>query len=390
MPSIVQLVALLAGRLSAEFNALRVQLNAERAIAVTRAEFEILAGAAGLTPGRSYLITDEERVLVAFGASTFITLAKVQDTYGPEFLVDGLEFASGYAGISGTSNYGGKISLTATAFPRANLDLTGPLKVGRLYELIYTISNYTAGTIRIVAGNVLTSRSANNTYTERFTASSPATSLQVQGPSGGRGSLEMVSLREVNPPPPELADLTWIGGMPSAPEEIAEGGLIGSITGQTDGSALVLVGDAGGRVALSGNNIVRGPTALDYETVTSHEITLREMLADASNSPRYTVLTFSVTDVSVTLADLEWFTGGATAARVNGSQGSRVEVLTNDTTGGTLSLVDDAGGRFQLEANDVQFGPVPTSAGTYEITVRETHPEGSNSPRDTVLEIVIT
>jgi hypothetical protein len=52
-------------------------------------------------------------------------------------------------------------------------------------------------------------------------------------------------------------------------------------------------------VALSGTNIIRGATALDFETNPTHSFTVRENHADASNRPHDTVLTLTVTDVTI-------------------------------------------------------------------------------------------
>jgi hypothetical protein len=100
--------------------------------------------------------------------------------------------------------------------------------------------------------------------------------------------------RRVSGPP----TLIPLGGAFTLPENAAAGAVAGSIFGKKSASALSLADDAGGRVALAGSNIVRGATALDYETATSHNFTVRETLAGATNTPRDTVLTLNVTDVA--------------------------------------------------------------------------------------------
>ena len=84
----------------------------------------------------------------------------------------------------------------------------------------------------------------------------------------------------------------------SVAEDAVAGTLVGAVQGYTPGASIGLVDDAGGRFVLSGTDIVTGPTGLDYETATSHSITLRETLAEASNSPRDTGLTIAVSDVA--------------------------------------------------------------------------------------------
>ena len=72
--------------------------------------------------------------------------------------------------------------------------------------------------------------------------------------------------------------------------------LVGSVVGATSGSTLSLTDDAGGRFVLDGLDIVAGATPTDYDTATSHNITIRETLADSSNSPRDSVIGIDVLD----------------------------------------------------------------------------------------------
>lgn len=78
-----------------------------------------------------------------------------------------------------------------------------------------------------------------------------------------------------------------------------DGTVVGAVVGQTSGSTLSLIDDAGGRFALDGTDIVAGATATDYDTATSHSITIRETLADSSNSPRDSVIAVTVTSALV-------------------------------------------------------------------------------------------
>jgi len=92
--------------------------------------------------------------------------------------------------------------------------------------------------------------------------------------------------------------LNALGGTFSLAENSASGTLAGALTGTTTGSTLSLFNDAGGRFAVSGTNVVAGLVSTDYETATSHSITIRETLAGATNTPRDTVFTVAVTDVA--------------------------------------------------------------------------------------------
>lgn len=94
-----------------------------------------------------------------------------------------------------------------------------------------------------------------------------------------------------------LPVLSTLTGTFSLPEDAIAGDVAGPLVGYTAGSTLSLVDDAAGHVALSGTNVVRGAAALDYETATSHSFTVRETLSGATNTPRDTVLTMTVTNV---------------------------------------------------------------------------------------------
>jgi hypothetical protein len=92
-----------------------------------------------------------------------------------------------------------------------------------------------------------------------------------------------------------------LGALSLDVDEIDEGEpedtVVGAVVGKSGGSTLSLIDTAGGRFKLSGNNIVAGATAPDYETATSHNITIRETHADGSNSPRDTVIAIAVLDI---------------------------------------------------------------------------------------------
>jgi hypothetical protein len=95
-----------------------------------------------------------------------------------------------------------------------------------------------------------------------------------------------------------LLGLTLSGS--SLAEDAAAAAVVGAVQRTSTGSTLALTDSAGSRFALSGGNVVRGATGLDYEAATSHQIILRETLAGAVNSPRDNVITIAVTNVNDT------------------------------------------------------------------------------------------
>jgi hypothetical protein len=118
---------------------------------------------------------------------------------------------------------------------------------------------------------------------------------------GGASALRVYYWGGVGGPAPGTA-LKALTGPFSLPENAPAGATAGAIHSKTSGSTLSLTDDGGGTVALSGANIVRGATPLDYATAQSHPFTVRETLPAATNSPRDTNLTLVVTQVAGGLA----------------------------------------------------------------------------------------
>jgi hypothetical protein len=75
------------------------------------------------------------------------------------------------------------------------------------------------------------------------------------------------------------------------------------------------------------------------------------------------------------------------------AKGTLVGTLGGVTDGSTLTLSDNAGGRFQLSDLRIEAGAMATdfeSDISHQVTVRETLTNSPNSPRDTVLPITVT
>lgn len=137
-------------------------------------------------------------------------------------------------------------------------------------------------------------------------------------------------------PSPTLSALTL--ATPTVAENTAPGVTVGAIVGKTSGSTLSLTASASGRFAISGGNLVTGSTATDYETATSHSITIRETLAGATNTPRDTTLTVTVTDVDEIAPTLS-----SPADAANGATGATLSVSTNEANGTLYWYVSTSG-----------------------------------------------
>jgi hypothetical protein len=136
-------------------------------------------------------------------------------------------------------------------------------------------------------------------------------------------------------------------------ENSTPGTLVGALLGTTSSSVLSLYNDAGGRFALSGANLLAGLVSTDFETASSHNITIRETLAGATNSPRDTVLSINVSDVVEDVGfdytitnDAEW--GTIPAGILSG--GGRIGVAPGNYTSKTITATPSA--RLTFEATD--------------------------------------
>lgn len=147
--------------------------------------------------------------------------------------------------------------------------------------------------------------------------------------------------------------------------------------------------DADSKFQIANDDELQLSATLDYETKTSHNVTIEA--DNGVDTPLTWVFTIFVTNaLEVTLAAL---TLNTSTIVENSAAATSVGALQSVSSGSTLSLVDDAGGRFALSGSNIVAGLVATdyeSATSHNITVRETHPDGNNSPRDSVIAITVT
>ncbi len=144
--------------------------------------------------------------------------------------------------------------------------------------------------------------------------------------------------------------------------------------------------DAGGRFAIDASTgVITVNAALDYETSTSHSVTVLATSDDGSTSSQ--AFTINVTDVNESGASAISDTNAALDAVDENSAGGTPVGITafsadpdvTDTV--TYSLTDDAGGLFTIDTNT---GIVTTTAAldaetaiSYDITVRADSTDGS-------------
>ena len=164
-------------------------------------------------------------------------------------------------------------------------------------------------------------------------------------------------------------------------ENTASGQIIGAILGKTAGSTLVLQDSAGGRFQLTGTNITTGSVATDYETATSHQIVVREILSGASNTPKDTTLTIGVNNVfeqpnlqALNLSTTTFIIGSPSSGAITGA-----------TAGSTIVGVNLPQGFTITGSNRTWSYDGSGNVGTVTINLTETLADSANSPKATAI-----
>jgi len=156
-------------------------------------------GALKLEPQRTNLITYSSDFPNSYWTKGGASIQGDPSTAGSELIVNG-DFATDSDWIKGTgwSISGGSLNGSSTTTSVTQLN-TG-LVAGKMYQVVYTISNYVSGSVRIELGSanvsVGTTRSANGTYTEYIEALGDE-QLIFDGISAFTGSIDNVSVKEV-------------------------------------------------------------------------------------------------------------------------------------------------------------------------------------------------
>ena len=365
----------LATRVAQEFNLVRTG-------AVTRAELDQLAAEGDLVPGKFYRVTDEDGFAAAITASTYVNLVAEVPLYGPNLLAV-WSLYNDFAG--GVAVDGADLVFNDVDYYNAGAHQSPTLEAGCKYHFQCVITDL----VDAVDGLEIT---VGGSYVGTFSAAGTIEQdVQVVGNDfvellayGFQGRVTGLSLRKVIAFVPALAALTLSASSVSEASPI--GTFVGIVQGRTPGAVLTLADDAGGRFVLVSGNILT-LAELNYEAASSHGITLRETLGTATNSPRDTVITINVTDQEeVTLNALE-----LSNYDVFESAGINVPVgeITNRTPGSTLTMTNDAGGKFGLLGVEitVKAGLDYETAATHEIEITETVINATNSPRVTPITI---
>jgi hypothetical protein len=174
-------------------------------------------------------------------------------------------------------------------------------------------------------------------------------------------------------------------------ENSVAGTVVGGIQNLTSGSSLSLSVDGGGRFAISGTAIVAGATPTDYETATSHSITIVETLAGAVGSPKSTTLSIAVANLNDTSPSAFSFTDVSSVPLSTLQTSNTITIAgLGASDSATAAISGDASSQLQKNGGSWVSGPVTvvngdtlavrhTSAGTNSASVNTTLTVGSTS-----------
>jgi hypothetical protein len=146
-----------------------------------------------------------------------------------------------------------------------------------------------------------------------------------------------------------------------------------------------ITADAGNKFDILNDDELTLDNAVDYETATSYNVTIEA--DNGVDDPISQVFNIGISNVPETT--LNALTLDNDTATEGDPQGTLVGTLSGKTSGSTLSLTDDSSDRFQLDGLDIEVGSTAITEGSYNITVTETHADGTNSPNPNLFEIEV-
>jgi len=179
------------------------------------------------------------------------------------------------------------------------------------------------------------------------------------------------------------------------PEDAPQGAVAGTLKGLTPGSTVILASTFGGRLALGERretevDLVRGATALDFDNPrldNPYWFTVRETLADATNSLRETTFPFRTDNVfeQPKLGDLS-----LDGPEISTGVGSTITII-GATSGSTITVESGAiPAGMTLNNGSRTISGTPDTPGDYSFTLRETLADSPNSPRNSRFSITVT
>jgi hypothetical protein len=333
-------------------------------------------------PGNAYSITVQADD--GLGGTSSQTFSIAVTDVAPSVPAD-TDGATGGSVSEGASN-GATVGITASS-----LDVNGG-------TVTFALSNNAGGRFTIDSSTGVVTV-ANASLLDFESATSHQITVRASDPSGAFSEQSFtIDVTDVAPSAPADGN--------AAANTIAEGAVNGTaVAGLTIGSADVnggavtfaLSNDAGGRFTIdssTGMVTVANASLLDFETATSHQITVRA--SDPSGAFSEQSFAIDVTDVAPSApADSNAAANTIAEGAVNGTAVAGLTIGSADVNGGTVTfaLSNDAGGRFTIDSST---GAVTVanaslldfeSATSHQITVRASDPSGAFSERNFTIDL---
>ncbi|MFZ5527606.1 MAG: cadherin domain-containing protein [Pseudomonadota bacterium] len=257
--------------------------------------------------------------------------------------------------------------------------------------------NATTGVVTVANGSLLNYEAAtSHTITVVATSSDGSTSNQ-------SFTINIADVDEFN-----VGPVTDVNATPNQVAENAANGTLVGITAQAsdaDGSnntiTYTLSDNAGGRFTINASTgvvTVADGTLLDFETATSHDITVVATSSDGSSSSQS--FTIDLTDVNEhavgAISDVDATSNEVNENASNGNEiGITARAVDADATNNTVTytLTDNAGGRFTIDATTGVVTVLDASLLDFEtttshtITVRATSSDGSTNTQVFTIDI---
>ncbi|MDP6542587.1 MAG: SdrD B-like domain-containing protein [Phycisphaerae bacterium] len=209
--------------------------------------------------------------------------------------------------------------------------------------LTFTLTDNAGGRFGLV-GSVLVV--ADGSMLDYESATSHDVTVEASDGEFTRSEVFTINILNVNEFPP--TDISLSSTVVS--EHSPNGTLVGTLSGSDlDEGALVfsLTDDAGGRFAVSGTELeIANGTLLDYETATSHVVTIQASDGEYTHTETFTI---NVTDVNESPTDISLSSDSVLENAPNGIVIGTLSGLDPEGNALTFSLQDDAGGRFKIE-----------------------------------------
>ncbi|WP_162243979.1 cadherin repeat domain-containing protein [Pseudorhodoferax sp. Leaf265] len=260
----------------------------------------------------------------------------------------------------------------------------------------YSLSNNAGGRFAIDASTGVVTVADGSLLNHEAATSHQITVLATSSDGSTSSTAFTIALGDVNEAP--VGAVTDVDAAANTVPENATTGTVVGITAQAidpDGTAMVtysLTDNAGGRFTIDASTgvvTVADGSLLDYETASSHQITVLATSSDGSTSSMsFTVALGDANEAPVgPVTDVD---AAANTVPENAANGTAVGITAHaidpdGTASVAYSLTDNAGGRFAIDANT---GVVTVanaslldheSATSHQITVRATSSDGSTS-----------